>query len=82
MKYQKLFNIIKENRISPASLTRVEVIKPSTLRRLRNDECVSLYTLDLLSAFLGHNMLDCISGDMEEEAGTVCRKTGIPEEMM
>ena len=68
MKYQKLFNIIKENRISPTSLTKVKVINPSTLRRLRNDECVSLYTLDLLSAFLGHNMLECVSGDMEGDA--------------
>ncbi len=69
MKYHRLFYFLKKCGIPPTHLLQDEIISASTLRRLRRNQAVSLYTLDKLSVYLGCSLLDLISGDNEEDEG-------------
>lgn len=60
-KYDKLFLLLNEKNIEPSVLLRDCNISRGTLKRLRNNCNVSVYTLELISAYLGCSVLDLIS---------------------
>ena len=52
MKYTKLFEELDKRKLSAWQLVKEEVIGKNTLRSLRNDQPVSMYSLEQISRFL------------------------------
>lgn len=56
--YDKLFSLLAQRNINAGSLVRLSLISRGTLNRLKNNESVNLFTLDLLSAYLDCEIWD------------------------
>ncbi len=56
--YSNLFELLKQNGIRPTWLIEDGLISFETMRRLRNNQNVSLRTLDLISVYIGCEIWD------------------------
>ncbi|MBQ9420157.1 MAG: helix-turn-helix transcriptional regulator [Lachnospiraceae bacterium] len=63
MKYRKLFLELEKHNLRPSALVRLDVLSAPTLERLKKDQNVSLFTLDLLCRYLGCSLSDIASTD-------------------
>ena len=63
MKYHKLFLELEKHELRPSALVRLGVVSAPTLERLKKDQNVSLFTLDLLCRYLGCTLGDIASSD-------------------
>lgn len=63
MKYHKLFLELEKHELRPSALVRLGVVSAPTLERLKKDQNVSLFTLDLLCRYLGCTLGDITSSD-------------------
>ena len=63
MQYQKLFLLLEKRGIAPSDLVRYDIITAATYMRLRNNQTVSMYTLELLCRVLKCRLSDIVTTD-------------------
>ncbi len=63
MMYHKLFLELEKHNLRPSALVRIGVVSGPTLERLKKNQNVSLYTLEVLCRYLGCSLEDIASAD-------------------
>ena len=63
MMYHKLFLELEKHNLRPSALVRIGVVSGPTLERLKKNQNVSLYTLEVLCRYLGWSLEDIASAD-------------------
>ena len=63
MMYHKLFLELEKHNLRPSALVRIGVVSGPTLERLKKNQNVSLYTLEILCHYLGCSLNDIASLD-------------------
>ena len=58
MNYEKLFSLLEQKNIKPSQLTASSLITDGTLKRLKNNGNVTLYTLEKISVYIGCEIWD------------------------
>ncbi|MDD5832272.1 MAG: helix-turn-helix transcriptional regulator [Clostridiales bacterium] len=58
MNYEKLFSLLDQKNIKPSHLTSCSLITADTLKRLKDNGNVTLYTLEKISAYIGCEIWD------------------------
>lgn len=69
MNYRNLFILLKKRGIKRTDLVRNGVLTAGSLIRLRNNQPVSLYTLDRLSVYLDCDILELMERDLPGPEG-------------
>ena len=67
MQYQKLFRLLEKRGLAPSDLVRYDIISAATYMRLRNNQTVSMYTLELLCRVLNCKLSDIVTTDPDPE---------------
>jgi DNA-binding Xre family transcriptional regulator len=63
MMYHKLFLELEKHNLRPSALVRIGVVSGPTLERLKKNQNVSLYTLEVLCRYLRCSLEDIASAD-------------------